>query len=144
MVSSRTTAFQCVYGVSGQDHWAHGLECHFYADDTQIYIYVKPMQEDMDNAVSNIQRCIEDISIWMKENFPKLNDDKIEVFAFGSWQQMSKIPIPGVLIGDSLISSASSVRNLGGLFDTEMFMRTQTNTLCDAACYHIRSILQLY
>ena len=37
---------------------AHGLECHFYAEDTQIYIYVQPVQEEMDNAVSNIQRCI--------------------------------------------------------------------------------------
>ena len=63
---------------------AHGLECHFYADDTQIYISVKPMQEDKDNAVSNIQRCIEDIRIWIKKNFLKLNDDKTYVFVFGS------------------------------------------------------------
>ena len=48
----------------------------------QIYISVKPMQEGMDNAVSNIQRSIEDIGIWMKKTFLKLNDDKTEVFMF--------------------------------------------------------------
>ena len=62
------------------------------------------MQEDMDNAVSNILRCIEYIRIWMKKNFLKLNDDKTEVFVFGSRQQMSKITIPGVRIGDLMTS----------------------------------------
>ena len=103
----------------------------------------------MNIAVSNIQRCIEDIRIWMKKNFLKLNDDKTEVFVFGSRQQMSKITIPGVRIGDSMISPASSVRNLGGMFDTEMSMslepksRTQINTLCNAPRYHIRSISKI-
>ena len=81
---------------------------------TLIYISVKQMREDMGNEVYNIQHCIEDIGlrrpIWMKKNFLKLNDDKTEVFAFGSKQQMSKITVQ---IGDSLISPVSSVRNLG-------------------------------
>ena len=76
----------------------------------------------------------------MKKNFLKLNDDKAEVFVFGLRQQMSKKTIPGVRIGVSLISPASSVRNLGGMFDTEMSMRTRINTLCNVARYHIRSI----
>ena len=87
----------------------------------------------MDNDISNIQRCIEDIRIWMKKNSLKLHDVKTEVFLFGSRQQMSKITIPGVRIGDSLISPASSVRNLGGMFDTDMFMRTQINTPCNCS-----------
>ena len=103
---------------------AHGLDCHFYADDTRIYISVKSMQEDMDNADSNIQHCIEDTCIWMKKNFSKLNDDKTKVFVFWSSQQMSKITMPSVRIGDSLISPASSVRNVGGMFDTDMSMIT--------------------
>ena len=82
----------------------------------------------MDNAVSNIQRCIEDIRYWINKNFFKLNDDQTEVFVFGSRQHMSKITIPGVRISDSLLSPASSVRNLVGMFDTEMSMRSQINT----------------
>ena len=38
---------------------------------------------------------------------------------------MSKITIPGVRIGDSLISPASSDRNLVGMFDTDMAIKTQ-------------------
>ena len=70
---------------------AHGLECNFYADDTQTYISVKPMQGDKDDAVSNIQLCFEEIRIWMEKNFLKLNDDKTKVFVFGSRQKISKI-----------------------------------------------------
>ena len=38
---------------------------------------------------------------------------------------MCKITIPGVRIGDSLISPASSDRNLVEMFDTDMAIRTQ-------------------
>ena len=73
----------------------------------------------MDNAVCTIQRCIEDIRIWRRENVLKLHDEKPEIFVFGSRQQMYKITIPGVRIGDSLISS--------GMFDTYNYVYEDSN-----------------
>ena len=56
----------------------NNLMSHFYADDTQIYITVKPHQEDIDAAVESIEQCVTEIRIWMKKNSLKLNDSKTE------------------------------------------------------------------
>ena len=66
----------------------NNLMLHFYADDTQIYITVKPHQEDIDAAVESIEQCVTEIRIWMKTNYLKLNDSKTEVIVFGSAQQL--------------------------------------------------------
>ena len=52
----------------------NNLLSHFYADDTQIYIAVKPHQEDIDAAVESIEQCVTEIRSWMKTNSLKLND----------------------------------------------------------------------
>ena len=61
----------------------NNLMSHFYADDMQIYITVKPHQEDIDAAVESIEQCVTEIRIWMKTNSLKLNDSKTEVIVFG-------------------------------------------------------------
>ena len=38
----------------------------------------------------------------------------------GSRQQLSKIAIPGVTVGESLIATATAVRDLGAVFDMHM------------------------
>jgi len=52
----------------------NNLLSHFYADDTQIYIAVKPHQEDIDAAVESTEQCVTGIRSWMKTNSLKLND----------------------------------------------------------------------
>ena len=64
---------------------------HCYADETQIYITVKPHQEDIDAAFESIEQCVTEIRIWMKTNSLTLNDSKTEVIVFGSAQQMNTI-----------------------------------------------------
>ena len=54
---------------------AHGLEYHFYADDTQLYFSFNPSDVTSDAIVERIVRCIADIQHWMDTNFLKLNDD---------------------------------------------------------------------
>ena len=58
---------------------------HFYADDKQIYIAVKPRQEDIDAAVECFEQCVTEISMGMKANSLNLNVSKTEVIgiAFG-------------------------------------------------------------
>ena len=66
----------------------NNLMSHFYADDTQIYITVKPGQEDIDTAVECIERYVTEIRIWMKTNSLKLNYLKTKVIVFRTAQQL--------------------------------------------------------
>ena len=101
---------------------AHGLDCHLFADDSQLYVFVKPVQANVDGAIGRLEKCCHDIRTWMRRNFLKLNDDKTEVLLIGSRQQLSKIALPGVIVSESLIAPATAVRDLGAVFDTYITM----------------------
>ena len=100
----------------------NNLMSHFNADDTQIYTTVKPHQEDTDAAVESIEQCVTEIRIWMKTNSLKLNDYKTEVIVFGSAQQLKKITLQALRVGDCEVRLTHCVRNLGVQFDAEMTM----------------------
>ena len=71
-------------------------------------------------AVECIEGCVVEIRAWMSSNFLKLNDDKTEVIIFGSAQQLKKIELHAVHVGESLITLSHNVRNLGVQFDETM------------------------
>jgi len=48
----------------------HNIKYHCYADDTQVYMTLKPSDE-WNNSQSSFEVCIEDISIWMNKNILK-------------------------------------------------------------------------
>ena len=97
---------------------AHGLDFHLFADDSQLYVFVKPVQANVDGAIGRLQKCCHDIRTWLWRKFLKLNDDKTEMLLIGSRQQLSKIALPGVNVGESLIAPATAVKDLGAVFDT--------------------------
>ena len=50
---------------------SHGLSCHFYADDTQLYCSFK--LHDQAASVQTIESCLNDIDAWMLANMLKLS-----------------------------------------------------------------------
>ena len=108
---------------------AHGLEYRLFADDSQPYVFVKLVQANVDGAIGRLEKCCHDMRTWMRRNFLKLNDDKTEVLLIGSRQQLVKIALPGVTVGESSIAHATAVRDLGAVFDTHMTMVPHVNAL---------------
>ena len=58
----------------------HVLTFHLYADDTQLYLAFKPSEpSSIDNNISRLDKCVEDIQARVKLNLLKRNDDKTEL-----------------------------------------------------------------
>ena len=86
---------------------------HCYADDTQLYVSFSPNDETgQDEAVAAVQRCVDDIRLWMTTDKLLLNDDKTEFVVIGTKQQLAKVQLNNITIGQFEITPTSSVRNL--------------------------------
>ncbi len=94
-----------------------GLNYHFYADDTQIYMHSKAWS-NLD--VPFLTHCISEIKIWMSENFLCLNNDKTEVLLIGSSNQLRKAGSINLNLDGSVLESQSKLKNLGVIFDSSL------------------------
>ena len=93
-----------------------GVNFHFYANDTQLYVHLSYMNASA--AFDKLNRCLQDVKEWMSAS--KLNPDKTEFILFGSKKQRERLNacFPIDILGNPL-HSTESVRNLGVRFDSE-------------------------
>ena len=105
----------------------NGLKCHFYANDTQLYITLEPDTCSLNSTLECIEKCIEEIAK-MRSNFLKLNGDR-----FGSAKNLSKLNVRSVPIDQASVSRASHARNLGLIFASNITLETNINKLCSNA-----------
>ena len=118
----------------------HGLKCHFYADDTQLYITLEPDTCFLNSILERIEKCIEEIAAWIRSNFLKLNGDKSEYLNFGSTKNLNKLNVRSVYIDQASVSRALQAWNLGVIFDSNFTLEAHMNKLCSNAFYQIRNI----
>ena len=60
------------------------IKFHFYADDTQLFIYMSHKNA----AFDKLNSCLLDVQKWMSSSMLKLNPDKTEFIIFGSHAQI--------------------------------------------------------
>ena len=119
----------------------HLPSVHTYADDTQFYLSFKPSDTFSEvEAVSAMQKCICDVRAWMTEDQLMLNDDKTEFLIIGTGQQLSKVSIQSINVGQAEVSSVVSARNLGTCFDTHLDMGTHITKKCSSPFYYLYNI----
>ncbi|TWW58995.1 putative RNA-directed DNA polymerase from transposon X-element [Takifugu flavidus] len=85
----------------------HGIHFHCYADDTQLYLSIKPEKTEQ---LVTLQTCLKDIKSWMSSNFLLLNPGKTEVMVFGPEPLWDRLDHMITLDGISLTSSLSGVQ----------------------------------
>ena len=116
----------------------HGIACHFYADDSQLYLQFDPKDEEV--ALQRLEACIADVREWMRLNHLKLNDSKTEFLVIGSPAQRKGLHTESIRIGDASIAATTSARNIGAIFDCSMTMQEHVNAMCRSCYCHIRSL----
>ncbi len=72
---------------------------HYYADDTPLYIAFRRTEERGESdAVIAMERCVEDIRLWMSEDKLIINPDKTEFLLIGTRQQIAKINLSHITV----------------------------------------------
>ena len=113
----------------------HSINFHCYADDTQLYLSIKP---DEINKLSKLQTCLKDIKSWMSCNFLMLNSEKTEILVLGPKNlrdSMSTATLDGITL-----ASSTTVRNLGVIFDQDLSLNSHIKQTSRTAFFHLRNI----
>lgn len=119
----------------------HGLKCHFYADDTQIF--GSCAAGDIEAFVSRLEVCLADVLLWMGISSLCLNAEKTEILIVGTAAQLRKVSFPSVRIGSAVIQPTPSSRVLGVSLDSQLSMQSQVSTICRSGWFHLRSLWKI-
>ena len=124
---------------------SHSPSVHCYADDTQLNVSFSPEDEmGQLDAIAAIERCVQVIKncmIW--ENRLLLNEDKTEFLLIGTKQQLAKVKIDHVKVGNVNVVPYSPVKNLGVWFHSNLFMAEHITKMSSAAFYHLYNIRRI-
>ena len=117
---------------------------HCYADDSQLYLSFCPNASvNQEVALARMESCIDDIRNWMLNDKLKLNDNKTEFLIISTSQQLAKVTISSLCVGNSAITPVSSARNLGSWFDAKLAMATHITRTCNSASYYLYNLRRI-
>ena len=80
---------------------SHGINFHCYADDTQLYLSMKPEETE---PLAKLQGCFKDIKTWMPSNLLLLNLVKTELIVFGPKHLRNRLTVFTLVIFDQDMS----------------------------------------
>jgi hypothetical protein len=122
---------------------SHGLIHHCYADDTQLYVAIKPKDDNLCSIIARLETCVREVKIWMECNLLKLNDEKTELIVFAPKKYHDMSENINVKIGGSTIKPSPQVKNLGVVFDQCMSMTNHVNAIAKTCYFHLRNISRI-
>ena len=114
-----------------------GIKFHFYADNSQFYVYLSHMNASA--AFDKLNRCLQDVKEWMSASKLKLNPDKTEFILFGSKKQRERLNVcfPIDILGNPL-HPTDSVRNQGVWFDSDFSFSKHVQNVCKSCFIQLR------
>jgi hypothetical protein len=102
---------------------AFGINCHFFSDDTQLYKSFRFLRRLVLHGGSQqetcriLASCIAAIQGWTVENKLSLNVAKTDSLTVSA--EKAAVPPSRIDLGEEVIISLVSVRNLGAIFDQD-------------------------
>lgn len=100
----------------------HIFSHHSYADDTQVYLVIKPL-DNWKNISRRLETCLSDVSVLMSSNMLKLNQDKTELIVFAPKHRVKEFSECCLSFDGTIVTNASFVKNLGMFFDRTLCMQ---------------------
>jgi len=117
---------------------AHRLHFHQYADDTQLYMAVRPTANSPFDALSH---CVSDVSRWFLENGMLLNPNKTEAVLFGTRAQRAKLDMSaGIDVAGALVAFSPTVKLLGVTLDEDLSLDRHVTDVVRGCNYHTRAL----
>ena len=115
-----------------------------YADDQQLILSFKPRNNLSEkNALLKMEKCIQDVKIFLENNKLSNNGEKTEFLLIGSPNQMKQVQLNSIKIGDITVNKLTSVKNLGIIMDSNMNFEKQTSKMCKSAYFNIKNIAKI-
>ena len=115
----------------------HVIHVHMHTGHTQFYlqfnvnVYVE--------AACQMEVCLKEMRMWMRNNHLKLNDSKTEAMIVGSDTQLNEVPIDQS-IGMERVNAITAVQNIGAVLDNKLDVISQIINVCKSCYVHIRSL----
>ncbi len=118
----------------------YDVNFHCYADDTQLYVPLKPGCSD----VSNILSCLDDIKKWMFNNSLQLNDSKSEVLiVIPAGLSINNLNLPSSSLGVLASNIHKEARNLSVTFDSGVSFDAQVTKVLQSCFSQLRQLTKL-
>jgi len=137
---SGTPSIHRLYARAGRTDRRIPFQPSPYADDTQLL--KRTRIDDIGSTIYRLQQCIEAIHGWCSSRRLQLNPSKTEVMWFVTKSSLKKIENKNLklYVGNDVIGSASSVRNLGVIKDSELSMKTHISKVTSVCYFHQRCL----
>ena len=114
-----------------------GLQYAVYADDTQIYLIMKPSEHR--DAIFRLRNCIDDIKSWSAANNLQLNELKTELLhVYSKFRNPDCLPCLDLESGS--VTCSESVRDLGVTVDGQLTLKQHILNTCRSASWGICKI----
>ena len=85
--------------------------------------------ESLKDCFKYLEKCILKIIEWMNKSKLTINSDKTEFIIFELTRQKANLEINK--LGDTVVKSSDSLRNLGEYLDSDLSMKTHVNHICN-------------
>ena len=90
------------------------------------------MKAEDEAALNAMRDCIHDLRNWMIEDRLMLNDDKTELMLIGTRQQLQKVNLNDITVGDTVVEAKSGVD-----------MSSHISKQCASAFYRLHNISRI-